>query len=186
MNAVLQSDLRATTTDSLTGFKTFQAGSFQFRRDEYFAHITWPKGKHVMPIDAFLRALMRDVAWGFFYGTVNFDSVFGTTNHYGEVEMFAGRYNDSYREAKVDLLERFKSDDLMRVFREMISDWTVSGYDPFAAPQETATPWGRKEGGNDRALNRTRVVAKRMVGLPGDVPKRSDAMGFPVNRMFAD
>ncbi len=45
-----------------------------------------------MPADDFLRALMRDVAWGFFYGTVNFDGVFGTTNHYGEVEMFAGRY----------------------------------------------------------------------------------------------
>jgi hypothetical protein len=25
-----------------------------------------------------------------------------------------------------------------------------------------------------------------MVGLPGDVPKRSDQNGFPVNRMFAD
>jgi hypothetical protein len=30
----------------------------------------------------YLRALMRDVAWGFFYGWVNFDNVFGTVNHY--------------------------------------------------------------------------------------------------------
>jgi len=63
-----------------------QAGDFAFRRDAYFVHITWPGGRHQMAIDAFLRALMRDVAWGFFYGTVNFDSVFGTTNYYGEVE----------------------------------------------------------------------------------------------------
>ena len=52
-----------------------------------------------MPIDAFLRALMRDVAWGFFYGTVNFDNVFGTVNHYGTVEMFIGLFNEAYRAA---------------------------------------------------------------------------------------
>ena len=43
--------------------------------------VTWPaKGKrqsHTMSADAFLRALMRDVAWNFFYGLVNFDAVFG-------------------------------------------------------------------------------------------------------------
>ena len=52
-----------------------------------------------MPVDAFLRALMRDVAWGFFYGTVNFDQVFGTTNYYGEVDMFLGATNESYTSA---------------------------------------------------------------------------------------
>ena len=66
-----------------------------------------------MPIDAFLRALMRDVAWGFFYGMVNFDDVFGTINHYGEVTMFAGRFNDAYRDAGRDFSERFTSDALM-------------------------------------------------------------------------
>ncbi len=55
------------------GYKPFSAGKFRFERDEYFAHITFPTGTHMIPIDAFLRALMRDVAWGFFYGTVNFD-----------------------------------------------------------------------------------------------------------------
>src|SRR5579864_5919490 len=56
--------------DNVTGYKSFKAGSFSFRRDEYFAYIDTPKGFHTMPVDAFLRALMRDVAWGFFYGTV--------------------------------------------------------------------------------------------------------------------
>ena len=51
-----------------------------------------------------------DVAWGFFYGTVNFDSVFGTTNHYGEVVLFAGRFNDAFRNAGRDFSETFSSD----------------------------------------------------------------------------
>ena len=76
--------------DNVNGYRSFEAGSFAFKRDEYFARITWPGGSHLIPVDYFLRALMRDIAWGFFYGTVNFDGVFGTTNHYGEVTMFAG------------------------------------------------------------------------------------------------
>ena len=80
-------------------------GEFTFSRDEYFATISWPTGTHQMAIDVFLRALQRDVAWGFFYGIVNFDSVFGTMNHYGNVDMFAGRFNDAYRRAEVDYNE---------------------------------------------------------------------------------
>lgn len=172
--------------DNYTGYRSFKAGGFEFHRDEYFAHITWPKGKHIMPIDAFLRALMRDVAWNFFYGTVNFDHVFGTTNLYGRVEMFAGRYNDAYVEAGLDTLETFDSDELVAIFTEMVGDWTNSGYDPFAAPGETGAPWGRKSGENEVAVSRKRVTAERMVGLPGDAEIRTDANGFPVNRMFAD
>ena len=70
--------------------------------------LTTPKGFHTMPVDAFLRALMRDVAWGFFYGTVNFDQVFGTTNYYGEVDMFLGATNEAYTSAGRDFVERFK------------------------------------------------------------------------------
>lgn len=172
--------------DNVNGYRSFEAGSFTFRRDEYFARITWPTGSHVIAVDYFLRALMRDVAWGFFYGTVNFDSVFGTTNHYGEVTMFAGLYNDAFRNAGRDFSERFSSNDLMALFKTMISDWTNEGYDPFAAPMETGGPWGRKHGANDDAVNRMRVTAKRMVGLPGDAPVRTDQNGYPVNRMFAD
>ena len=172
--------------DNYTGYRSFSAGSFNFRRDEYFAHVDWPKGRHIIPIDAFLRALMRDVAWNFFYGTVNFDGVFGTTNHYGTVDMFAGVYNEAYRKAKLDFVESFQSEELMQIFKAMISDWTNQGYDPFAAPGETGAPWGRKHGANDNAVLRQRVTAQRMVGLPGDAPMRTDANGFPVNRMFAD
>jgi len=168
------------------GYKTFTLSKFNFERDQYFAHITWPGGSHTISVDRFLRALMRDVAWNFFYGTVNFDPVFGTTNHYGTVDMFAGTYNEAYRKAKLDHLETFPSDDLMQVFKAMISDWTNQGYDPFAAPGETGAPWGRKHGANDNAVQRLRVTANRMVGVLGDAQMRTDAGGFPVNRMFAD
>ena len=45
---------------------------------------------HTMDVGNFLRALMRDVAWGFFYGWVNFDDVIGTVNHYQSVDLYAG------------------------------------------------------------------------------------------------
>ncbi len=182
----IRHDFSAEPVSNVTGYRAFTAGSFRFSRDEYFATIEWPKGRHQMPVDAFLRALMRDIAWGFFYGTVNFDAVFGTTNLYGQVDMFAGRYNDSYRAAGLDWQERFEASELMPLFKEMISDWTNDGYDPFAAPQETDAPWGRKNGGNDAAVTRQRVTARRMVGLPGDTQPRTDESGYPVNRMFAD
>ena len=88
----------ASTPDTLNGYKTFTLGSFSFRRDEYFAHISWTTRdgrplSHTMDVGNFLRALMRDVAWGFFYGGVNFDHVFGTTNHYKTVDMYAGAFN---------------------------------------------------------------------------------------------
>ncbi len=172
--------------DNKTGYRTFKAGSFEFKRDEYFARVSWPGGTHVLPIDTFLRALMRDVAWGFFYGVVNFDDVVGTINHYGEVTLFAGRFNDAYRHAGRDFEERFTSEALMPLFKAMISDFTNAGYDPFAAPMETGVAWGSKNGNNDAAVERTRVAAARMVGLPGDTPVRTDENGFPKNRMFKD
>jgi hypothetical protein len=183
-NALTHTEIQA--IDNNTGYRSFQAGSFNFRRDEYFARISWPGGTHTMPIDVFLRALMRDVAWGFFYGTVNFDDVVGTLNHYGEVTLFAGKYNDGYTASGRNFEERFASEALMPLFKAMISDWTNAGYDPFAAPMETGVPWGSKNGNNDDAVTRTRVAARRMVGLPGDTPVRTDENGFPKNRMFAD
>lgn len=172
--------------DNYYGYRSFRKGKFEFSRDEYFVRIKWPKGSHVMPADAFLRALQRDVAWNFFYGTVNFDHVFGTMNHYGTVDMFAGRYNDAYRKGGIDYQETYKSDELMATFKAILEDWTNKGYDPFAAPSETGQAYGRKSGDNKRAIERLRVTANRMVGVPGDTPKRSDAIGFPVNRHFAD
>ncbi len=168
------------------GYQRFSLGEFGFERDEYFAHITWPTGAHVMSVDSFLRALQRDVAWNFFYGIVNFDGVFGTVNHYGTVDIFAGRYNDAYRKAELDYLENVETGDIRGVFMAILDDWTNEGFDPFASPAETGTAFGEKHGSNTAAVSRARVEAKRMVGLPGDERIRDDAGGHPVNRQFAD
>jgi len=183
---VMEPGVLETEILSKTGYKTFTIGGFKFARDEYFAHIFYPGNRHIMQVEAFLRALMRDVAWGFFYGTVNFDAVFGTVNHYGSVDMFVGSYNEAYRNAHTDYQENFASKDLRKIFEGILADWTNDGFDPFAAPEESGVAYGPKHGANLRAVERQRVVAKRMVGMPGDTPMRSDANGFPINRQFAD
>jgi len=183
--------IKASSASNRTGYKSFELGSFKFRRDEYFVYIEWKSKKgpmtHYMSADAFLRAMMRDVAWGFFYYQVNFDHVFGTNNLYGRVEMFAGSFNETFRSQGLNLTETFDTPVIMETFKAILADWTNEGFDPFAAPAETGTAWlGKKRGDNLAAINRERQVSKRMVGLPGDTPIRSDANGYPVNRAFAD
>src|SRR5690606_31205616 len=135
----------------------------------------------------FLKALMRDVAWGFFYGWVNFDRMFGTRNRYGRVEVFAGRYEASYHDAGLSHVESFESPALLGIFKEMLADWTNEGFDPFAAAAEAqASAYGPKRGSNLAAIERRRIPTTRMPGIPGGSPLRSDANGFPVNRGFAD
>lgn len=189
---VLEIRVNASEPDADTGYRSFEISSFTFSRDEYFATIGWtaPNGQamsHKMSADAFLRALMRDVAWGFFYSQVNFDHVFGTNNLYGRVEMYAGTFNPAFNEKGLDLLETYDSPVLMETFKAMLADWTNEGFDPFAAPEETGQSWaGNKSGDNIAAIEREREVAKRHPGLPGDIPIRSDENGYPVNRAFAD
>ena len=180
MNEVVQS-----SAPNGAGYKSFTVGAFTFGRDEFFARVAWPTGTHVLSVDVFLRALQRDVAWDFFYGTVNFDSVIGTVNHYGTVDLFAGRYNESYRKAELDYVENFESGHLRETFKGMLDDWTNSEFDPFASPAETGKPFGEKSGSNTSAITRRRVAANRMVGVPGDEQIRTDAT-HPINRMFAD
>jgi Hydroquinone 1,2-dioxygenase large subunit N-terminal len=168
------------------GYRTFTLGGFTFSRDEYFAEVKWPKGHHWLPVDAFLRALQRDIAWGFFYGIVNFDAVVGTVNHCGSVDLFAGRFNDYYRKAGRDHSERFTTPLIQRVFEAMLDDWTNATFDPFASPQETGSAFGPKNGSNKEAITRHRVTARRMVGASGDEPVRTDENGFLVNRHFRD
>jgi hypothetical protein len=179
--------VRATEPDAVTGYRRFQLGAFEFQRDEYFVKISWPaKGQtrtHAIPADAFLRAMMRDVAWGFFYGWVNFDHVFGTRNHYGNVDVYAGTFNGILKEAGVDYTETFETPTIMATFKAMLHDWTNEGFDPFAAPEETGTAFGRKHGENGSAIERTRIATRRMPGLEGDSPLRDD---LPVNRAFLD
>jgi hypothetical protein len=177
----------ATAPDKVTGYRTFQLGAFEFSRDAYFVTIKWPaKGgsrSHEMPADAFLRALMRDVAWGFFYGWVNFDDVIGTRNHYGRVDLYAGAFNAALKEAGVDYTEQFDTPVIMATFKAILADWVSEGFDPFAAPEETGSAFGFKHGDNLAAIERVRVATKRMPGLPGDSPLRED---LPVNRHFQD
>lgn len=161
------------------GYQVFQMGEFTFSRDEFFVYIGWPTGNHIMSVDAFLRALQRDVAWDFFYGIVNFDGVFGTINHYGTVDIFAGRYNESYRKAELDYSENVETDTIREVFKAILDDWTNETFDPFASPHETGSPFGIKSGSNTNAVTRRRVAADRMVGLPADEQIRSDESGFP-------
>jgi hypothetical protein len=168
------------------GYRSYSLGRFSFERDEYFVHVTWPKGHHLIPADAFLRSLQRDIAWGFFYGIVNFDAVLGTVNHYGSVDLFAGRFNEHLRRAGLDYVETFKTPLIKRVFEAMLEDWTNATFDPFASPTETGSAFGPKNGSNKEAITRHRVTAKRMIGCPGDEPRRSDERGFPINRHFRD
>jgi Hydroquinone 1,2-dioxygenase large subunit N-terminal len=169
-----------------SAYLSFKLGEFSFSRDEYFAHIEWPGGSHMLPADRFLRALMRDVAWNFFYGIINFDEVFGTANHYGRVEVFAGSFNASYRANGRDHAATFASDEVRAVFETMLEDWTNEGFDPFAAPAETGSAFGPKRGNNLVAVKRQRLSAKRMAGAPDDIPLRDEADGYTVNRQFSD
>jgi hypothetical protein len=168
------------------GYRGFTLGQFRFSRDEYFVYVTWPTGSHIMSADAFLRALQRDVAWDFFYGTVNFDGIIGTVNHYGTVDLFAGRYNDAYRKAELDYTENVETPLIRETFKAMLDDWTNVTFDPFASPHETGSAFGIKNGDNRAAITRHRVAAQRMVAVPGDEGLRSDENGHAINRMFAD
>jgi len=193
MNAQVISDtsVKASLASERTGYRSFSLGGFTFTRDEYFARVEWHvNGRHMshcMSADAFLRAMMRDVAWGFFYGWVNFDDVIGTRNLYGKVELYTGRYQGAYRDQGLDRTETFEAPQIMATFKAILDDWTNEGFDPFAAPDETGKSWlGKKHGSNRRALERQRQACKRMAGLPGDAELRTDANGYPVNRAFSD
>jgi hypothetical protein len=175
----------AASAPNAAGYRDFTLGGFTFSRDEFFARVKWPMGAHVLSVETFLKALQRDVAWDFFYGTVNFDAVVGTVNHYGTVDMFAGRYNDAYRKAELDFVENFETPLIRETFKEMLDDWTNAEFDPFASPAETGKPFGQKSGNNTAAVTRRRVAANRMVSVPGDELIRTDAT-HKVNRMFAD
>ena len=141
-----------TRSTNAAGYHSFALGGFTFSRDEFFATVTWPTGMHQLSVDVFLRALQRDVAWDFFYGTVNFDTVVGTVNHYGTVDMFAGRYNEAYRKAELDFVENFETPLIGETFKEMLDDWTNAEFDPFASPSETGKAFGEKKGSNTAAV----------------------------------
>ena len=115
-------------------------------------------------VDAFLRALQRDVAWDFFYGIVNFDGVFGTVNHYGTVDLFAGRYNDAYRKAELDHLENFETPLIRATFKAMLDDWTNDGLRPVRQPdrdRRAVRHQERRQPGRDHPPPRHRAAHGR-------------------------
>ena len=179
-----RAEARDEARETTAGYRTFRLGELTFARDEYFVTVTWPaKGKrqsHTMSVDAFLRAMMRDVAWDFFYGIVNFDDVFGTRNHYGTVDLFAGRYNEAIHGAGLSYVETFDSAIAMARFKEILADWTNEGFDPFAAPAEAGHAVRREErrqpGG---AIDRFASPPSAWSALPGDAPLRTDAQRLP-------
>ena len=83
--------------------------------------------------------------------------------------MYAGAFNGTMKTAGVDLLENFPTGQIKATFEAMLDDWTNAGFDPFSAPQETGTPYGRKNGDNRPAITRARELATRCVGLKGDL-----------------
>jgi hypothetical protein len=168
------------------GYHSFQYGPWTFSRDEYFVHIEWPKGKHMMEVDRFLRAMVRDIGWGFFYGWIFFDDVFGTHNHYGTVDIYAGAYDQGCKAAGIDFIETYTAESVSKAFETISTDWISKGYDPLSAPLETGNPMGSKGEPMQGPLLRNFNPATRMLGLPGDQPVRSDATGTPINRAFAD
>ena len=50
--------------------------------------------------------------------------------------MFYGSLNEAYVSEGRDYIERFKADELMDLFKQMVSDWTNESFDPFAAPRK--------------------------------------------------
>ena len=175
------------TEPNAEGYQQFSLGGFTFRRDEYFAHITWPTGSHVISVDDFLRALQRDVAWDFFYGTVNFDGVFGTVNHYGTVDMFAGRYNDALPQGRArpprELRDRRSS---ARRSRPCSTTGPTRASTRSPARPRPAKPFGVKHGSNTAGRHpppRHRPAHGRRARATS---RSAPTPRHPVNRMFAD
>ena len=140
-----------------------------------------------MDIGNFLRALMRDVAWGFFYGGVNFDHVFGTTNHYKTVDLYAGTYNATMKAAGVDLLENFPTAQIAATFARDARRLDERELRPLRARRrKPARPTAARTATTRAKITRARELATRCVGLKDDLNLRTDARGAPVNRAFAD
>ncbi len=82
--------------------------------------------------------MVRDIGWGFFYGWIFFDDIFGTTNHYGTVDLFAGAYDQGCKAAGgLDHLETFPAEAVKEAFETISRNWINEGYDPLSAPLET-------------------------------------------------
>ena len=139
-----------------------------------------------MPIDAFLRALMRDVAWGFFYGTVNFDNVFGTVNHYGTVECSSASSTRPTAAATATTSRRSSRRTSKATFEEMLDDWTQRRLRSVRGAGRDRQRVRRQEGQQhqgDQARSASSPTA--WSACPATSAYR-DASSFPLNRQFLD
>ena len=163
------------------GYKIFRLGSFTFERNAYFAISHYPGGEYHIPVGEFLRAIQRDIGWNFFYGMVKFDEVFGTMNFYEKgVDLFIGKYNDASQKAGKAYSEMFPNEKISGCFKGILEDWVPGDFNPWAAPRETGSPFGKKRSGPHPAIFRKRIVTNTMIKTP-----RTDAT-HPVNEAFKD
>ena len=163
------------------GYKSFKMDEFAFERNAYFTIIHYPGGEYHMPVGEFLRAVQRDIGWNFFYGMVKFDEVFGTLNYYEKgVDCFVGKYNDAWQKAGKAYSAMFPNEKISACFKAILEDWVQPDFNPWAAPRETGSPFGRKRGGPHAAIYRKRIVTTTMIK-----EQRTDAT-HPVNEAFRD
>ena len=175
------------------GYQDFALGGFNFRRDEYFAHINWKTTdgrplSHTLDINNFLRALMRDVAWGFFYGGVNFDHVIGTTNHYKTVDLYCGRYNATMKAAGVDRLENFpdRADRQgVRRHARRLDQRRLRPLRRAAGDRHRLWPQARQQPRADHAGPRARQALRRLEGRPRAAHRCARRAGEPRVRRCA-
>ena len=135
-----------------------------------------------MDVNNFLRALMRDVAWGFFYGGVNFDHVIGTTNHYKTVDLYAGRYNATMKAAGVDRLENFPTEQIAQGLRRHARRLDQRRLRPLrraAGDRHRLRPQARQQPRADHARARARQALRRPEGRPGAAHRRARRAGQP-------
>jgi hypothetical protein len=178
--------VQASEPDSQLGYRSFQLGQFRFTRDAYFVRIEWPNCLKTMEIGHFLHVLARTLGQNFFYGWVYFDEVFGTVNHFDQVEVFAGKYSEAYTRAGVGYAEKLPVEEVRSVFEAIAADWINDGYDPMAAPVRVGTPYGPKGKPSSATFKRGFTpMPKRMLGMQDDTPPRVE-QGLPINPAFAD
>jgi hydroquinone 1,2-dioxygenase large subunit-like protein len=161
------------------GYRNFRLGGYEFERNAYFAIVHYPGGEYHIPVGEFLRAVQRDIGWNFFYGMVKFDEVFGTFNFYGKgVDCFLGKYNEAWQKSGKAYSEMFPNEQIITTFKAILEDWVPTEFNPWAAPRETGSPFGRKRGGPHPAIYRKRIVTSTMIKTP-----RTDET-HPVNEAF--
>ena len=133
------------TPDPVLGYRKFRSAASASTATRTSSTSRWPKGSHTIEIDRFLRAMVRDIGWGFFYGWIFFDDIFGTQNHYGTVDIFAGTYSKGHQDQGPRLpRDVHRRDGARRVRDDLASTGSTRATTRCSAPLETGSPLGPK------------------------------------------